>query len=520
MDPLSLPDLLARSARRRPDHPAIEEPPGWSISYRELDLLSDRVRDRLCAMGLDRGDRVAILAGKSIDTVAALLGAMKAGAAYVPIDPQAPAWHTTAILANCRPRVVVANRALATAARAELAVLGARPPVWLELDGTGGGLALRACLDREDGAAPARPAPVAVGHHDIAYILHTSGSTGVPKGVVLSHRNALSFVHWCSATFEPRPDDRFSSHAPLHFDLSVLDLYLPLAHGATVVLIGPEAGREPVGLAALIAERRLTVWYSAPTALAMLAEFGHLERHRFALRLVLFAGEVFPVKHLRALAAQLPAPRYFNLYGPTETNVCTCYEVVTPVAPDRTAPFPIGPVCPHLRGRIVDADSRDVADGMEGELLISGPNVMEGYWNMPDATARAFLADAAGTRWYRTGDVVVREPGSVDLVFLGRRDRMVKRRGYRIELGDVEAGLYRHPRVREAAVLAAVDQDAGVRLRAFLCFAEGPRPSIVEMKAFAARVLPAAMIPDEFVFLDALPKSSTDKIDYLKLGER
>jgi acyl-coenzyme A synthetase/AMP-(fatty) acid ligase len=290
-----------------------------------------------------------------------------------------------------------------------------------------------------------------------------------------------------------------------------------LAHAATVVLIGAEQGKEPVGLARLIAERHLTVWYSTPTILALLNDFGKMHQNDYsALHTVLFAGEVFPVKHLRALTRRLPNARYFNLYGPTETNVCTYHRIPLPVPDDRTEPYPIGAVCEHLHARVVNEQDRDVARGEEGELVIAGRNVMVGYCNLPERTANAFLVDSAGTRWYRTGDVVTEaEDGA--FTYVGRRDRMVKRRGYRIELGEVEAGIYRHASVKEAAVVATKAPDGGVQLVAFLACNSQPPPSLVELKRFCAGVMPNYMIPDSFRVLDTLPKTSTDKTDYQRL---
>jgi amino acid adenylation domain-containing protein len=324
------------------------------------------------------------------------------------------------------------------------------PPALLLLDEAGGGAGLQAALDRAQAetpaplAASARPEPDA-----LAYILYTSGSTGVPKGVMLSHRAGASFVHWCSEVFDPRPEDRFSSHAPLHFDLSILDVYLPLKHGAALVLVGEETGKAPARLAPLIAERRISVWYSTPSILSLLAQYGRLEALDLtALRLVLFAGEVFPVKHLRALKKLLPAPRYFNLYGPTETNVCTFYEVPPgPVPEARHEPYPIGKACSHYETLVVDEAGRPALGGADGELCAAGPGVMQGYWNLPEPSARAFIDDGSGRRWYRTGDVVTTDAEG-NYLYLSRRDRMVKRRGYRVELGEIEAGLYRHAAVK------------------------------------------------------------------------
>jgi amino acid adenylation domain-containing protein len=511
---------LDAPARARAVCIAVRDPGVGEIDYRTLAELSDRLRDRLHHLGVRPGDRVGIHLRKSIDAVAAIFGALKAGAAYVPIDPTAPAERNAYVAHDCGARVIVVERELAKGLEDELVRLGGKPPPLLVLDGTRAGASLAEALERAEREDPAPPVPTATPPPDaLAYILYTSGSTGRPKGVMLSHRNAVSFVDWCSEVFEPRPEDRFSSHAPFHFDLSILDIHLALKHGATLVLVSAEIGKDPARLAPLIAEERISIWYSAPSILSLLAQFGDLAaRDTRALRTLLFAGEVFPVKHLRALQKLLPRPAYYNLYGPTETNVCTYHRIPEAIPEAREAPYPIGRVCSQLRGIVVDERGREVARGAEGELCIRGPNVMQGYWNLPEQTARAFLGGPGGERWYRTGDVVTEDAEGV-YTYLGRRDRMVKRRGYRVELGEIEACLYRHPDVVEAAAVALPDEDAGVRIKAFVAYREGKRPSLIELKRFCATHLPLYMVPDLFSFPAALPKTSTDKTDYQKLKE-
>lgn len=510
--------LLDSSVARYPDHTAVEDPDRASVTYAELGRLSDDVRDRLHHLGVRPGDRVGIYLRKSIDAVAAIYGALKAGAAYVPVDPEAPQERCAYVLNNCTVRALICDRALAEALEPELARLGELPAL-LRVQAEEGAVPLAAALEREQRRDPAPRVETVRGQpDDLAYILYTSGSTGRPKGVMLTQRNALSFVDWCSDTFEPAPADVFSSHAPLHFDLSIFDLYVCLKHGAKLVLIGEQIGKDPLRLAPLIAERGITIWYSTPSILALLANYGKLERYPWgALRLVLFAGEVFPIPQLRLLRSRWPEPRFYNLYGPTETNVCTCHEVPAEIPAECVDPFPIGRICPPNRGRVIDPDGRTVPRGREGELVVCGANVMVGYWNLPENNRAAFVEDDAGERWYRTGDLVVEEGDGV-YRYRGRRDRMVKRRGYRVELGEVEAGLARHPTVREVAVVATDDPAAGVRIRAFLSTRDGSTPSIIHLKEFSSHALPRYMVPDVFTVVDALPRTSTDKVDYQSLA--
>jgi len=503
---MALHDGFLESCRRYPDRPAVLEPGGTPLSYRELALLSDRVRDALVQAGVVSGDRVGVYLPKTNDSLAVVLGALKAGAAYVPVDPGSPPGRAAYILTDCAVRVVVTERTLAASVTAELARADASPRIVM-LETVGGGVGVSGWLE---GLGELPPSPTAHPDPDApAYLLYTSGSTGQPKGVVVSHLAAEAFVRWCAVTFGPTETDRFSSHAPFHFDLSVHDLYVSLGCGACVVLIGEESGKEPQPLAATIEAERITIWYSTPSILSLLEEHGRLDRHDCrSLRVVLFAGEVFPIPRLRKVMQRWPWPRFCNLYGPTETNVCTWYDV--------PRPLPIGHACQHYRALVV-ADDRPVARGERGELLMSGPGVMTGYWNLPDRNAAAFWTDGDSTRWYRTGDLVSQQPDG-SFLFHGRRDRMVKRRGYRIELGEIESALARHPALAAVAVIARPDEASGVLIHAFLVARGSERPSIVDLKRFCVEELPRYMAPDRFTFLDAIPQTSTDKTNYQALG--
>jgi len=491
-----------------PSAAAVEDEYGRKLSYAELHDLANRLAARLRAMGLAPGDRAGICMPKSINSLICVLGILKCRAAYVPVDYSAPAERNRFIFSNCQTKVICTDEPRAKA----LASGGDSPAPLLIFPGAAIDGISAPWLNDQKPMVNTEPVPA----DDLAYILYTSGSTGVPKGVMHNQSSAISFVQWALETFQPTDKDRFSSHAPFHFDLSILDIYVPLSVGATLVLVGEELGKDPVRLAPFIAEKKLSVWYSAPSILALMAQYGKLDTFNCsALRHVLFAGEVFPVKHLRTLRRLWPDKAFFNLYGPTETNVCTYHRIPDHIDDDRTEPFPIGVVCNNCRDLVLDENLHPVPDGDEGVLYIhaSGP-VMTGYWQQPDMNAKVFHVDARDQRWYRTGDVVRRGEGGV-YTFLGRRDRMVKRRGYRIELGEIEAGLYKNPQVKEAAVVAK-ESDEGVTIVAF-CVPAAGKLSIVAMKQFSAAHLPAYMIPDRFVFLDALPRTSTDKVDYQAL---
>lgn len=508
--------LLTHSASKYPDCIAVEDANGDLITYRDLDELSDQLRDRLVTLGVHHGDRVGIYLRKSIESVAAIFGILKAGAAYVPVDPNSPPARNAYIFSDCSVKIILIESQFVENLCAEFKCQDP-PPGLLVLEAVGGGKYLKSALGEVDSSSPVHRLDEKSSSEDLAYILYTSGSTGKPKGVMISHQNALSFVHWCSEVFRPDENDRFSSHAPFHFDLSILDIFASLKHGAALVLIAEDIGKDPVRLAQLISEKRISVWYSTPSILSFLAQFGKLERFRFSdLRLVLFAGEVFPVRYLKLLKGLLPDPRYFNLYGPTETNVCTYYEVPKTIPENVAKPFPIGKACSHYSIKLVDELGQEVAAGQTGELIAAGPGVMRGYWNLPEKSADAFILDDDGVPWYKTGDIAVQDEMG-NYLYLSRRDRMVKKRGYRVELGEIEAGLYRNPDVNEAAVIALSSEENGVQIKAFLSFHYGKTPSRIELKRFCAENLPNYMIPDFFTFLESLPKTSTNKIDYQML---
>jgi amino acid adenylation domain-containing protein len=504
----TLDQLLDNSARKYARRIAATEPGAASVRYDELNRLADGIGTLLQSKGVDCGDRVGIHIPKSIASLAAIFGVLKAGAAYVPVDSTAPEARNRFIFSNCAVKYVITRNPAATG----LGSASPAPCALGQIDPVLSGLFL--VTGPSDIVPDNAETP-----EGLAYILYTSGSTGQPKGVMLTHTNALAFIDWCSATFLPDERDHFSSHAPFHFDLSILDIYLSIKHGAKLVLITEEAGRQPKELAALIANERISVWYSTPTILKLLLDVKGIEHYdHSALRLVLFAGEVFPIKQLRALRALWPTPRYYNLYGPTETNVCTYYELPGTSLAGLSSSVPIGKVCSGDSATVMDESNHPVPKGSEGELYITGPSVTCGYWDMPERNALAFFQDAHGVRWYKTGDIV-RQDEQDDYIYVSRRDRMIKRRGYRVELGEIEAALYRHDSVTEAAVIALPDHNDGVCVTAFINWTGTERPSIIALKRFCVENLPAYMIPDRFSVQPSLPKTSTDKVDYQRLKE-
>lgn len=515
--PIHLGRLLPRAAALRPDHPAVVDEHGRSLTYAELDRAADRLAARLDHWGIGRGDRVGIFLPKSIEAVAVVHGTLRRGAVYVPVDAGAPPARGVGILADAGVKAVVLTAELVPSFRNHWPTDRPQP----RLIAVGSATDVSDCESWDtvlaDEALGPAPLDGSIEPDDLAYILYTSGSTGTPKGVMLSHANAFCFLDWCDDELGVGPDDRFGSHAPFHFDLSVFDLYMACRHAATLVLIGEALGKDPVRLGPFLSESGITVWYSAPSILALLSEWGGLDQPgRPAPRLVLFAGEVFPIGKLRRLRALWPESTLWNLYGPTETNVCTAYRVPELIPPERDRPLPIGPVCPPLRARVVDENGGDVAIGAEGELVIAGPGVMRGYFGRPDLTARAFFVGPDGTPWYRTGDLVI-DDGTGCHEFHGRRDRMIKKRGYRIELGEIESAIYRYPGVERAAVIARHDE-SGTTVTAFVALEGDRKRSVIALKRHCAEHLPAYMVPDTITFLPSLPTTSTDKVDYQRLA--
>ncbi|HEV2471580.1 MAG TPA: AMP-binding protein, partial [Chthonomonadales bacterium] len=373
---------------------------------------------------------------------------------------------------------------------------------------------------RDAAASPLQALP-GVQNEDLAYILYTSGSTGVPKGVAHTHRSALAFTQWIQNRFEITREDRFSNHAPFHFDLSISDLYASLGSGASVRLISSLEGMLAPYLVRAITEWQITVWYSVPSILSAMLDQGNLEELGLpTVRLLFFAGEVFPTPQLRRLRRALPHARMFNLFGPTETNVCTYFEVPAALAESQTAPIPIGKRCEHLETFVLNEAGEPVNCGEEGCLWVKGDNLMQSYWNDAERTAAALVADprplpvSSTIRGpaYNTGDRV-REMAGGDYEFLGRRDHMVKTRGFRVELGDIEAVLSSHDAVLEAVAVALPDLRLGNRIVASVVAREGAALDAESLRSHCRRRVPLYMVPDSIEVRPCMPRTSSGKAD-------
>ena len=514
-----LTQAITQHAEHSPDQEAARVG-GESLTYAALETKSNQLARKLVELGVGRGDRVGIFMNKNLTSAVAIYGIMKAGGAYVPLDPFAPVARIAYVIQDCGIRHIV-TRADKTESISEILTGETGLSYLLGLD-EGSDLPAHTVSWAEITNSDPNALDLHLTEQDLAYILYTSGSTGVPKGIMHTHRSGLSFAEWAVDTYGLSEKDRVSNHAPLHFDLSTFDYFATAIAGGTTVIIPEALTKFPANLSRLIEQEKITVWYSVPFALIQLMDHGGIDtRNLEALRWILFAGEVFPTKHLRRLMSMLPAIRFSNLYGPTETNVCTYYHV--PRLPtDNDETIPIGVPCSNVEDLVVDSEDRQVAPGEVGELLIRGGVVMKGYWGQPDKTLAGFYRRKTlgyfEDIFYRTGDLVQLDSEG-NYLYLGRKDRQIKTRGYRVELDEVEVALLSFKAVEEAAAYPVPDGQGSNLIEASVTAKDGFNLVQAELVEHISRKLPPYAIPVKIDILQVFPRTSTGKINRRELQE-
>nr|WP_195911343.1 non-ribosomal peptide synthetase [Streptomyces kaniharaensis] len=488
--------LLSARAAEHPQRTALVFD-GHTLSYAELDDRAGRLAALLARHGAGPDRIVALTVPRSLDLVIALLAVLKAGAAYLPVDPDYPADRIDYLLQDAAPVLLLSHSSVThpTEHPIPTLVLDTLTPDTLTPDGP---------AQQSDLPAP-RP-------DDAAYVIYTSGSTGRPKGVVVPHRGIVNRLEWMQAQYRLTADDRVLQKTPSGFDVSVWEFFWPLITGATLVVARPDGHRDPAYLAEVIRAERITTVHFVPSMLQAFVD-EPAATGCTSLRRVICSGEALPVELAARFRTVLPGVPLHNLYGPTEASVDVTYWEC--VAEPGALSVPIGRPVWNTRLHVLDADLRPVAVGETGELYLSGLQLARGYLNRPALSAERFVADPygpPGSRMYRTGDLARwRADGALD--YAGRADHQVKIRGLRIELGEIEAVLDAHSGVGQSAVLAREDRPGTKQLVAYLLPAPGGRIDPDAVRAGAAATLPDYMVPAAFVVLDAFPLTPNGKLD-------
>ncbi|HEX9030655.1 MAG TPA: amino acid adenylation domain-containing protein [Streptosporangiaceae bacterium] len=480
---------IERQAARTPDAVAAQFGE-QCLTYAELDGRASQIARRLRAEGVGPETLVGVCMQTGLERLAALLGIWKAGGGYVPLDPALPAERLAFVLADTAMPVAVADEQGAQALdRAAAPVTVIRPDAGQD--------EITPPDDTSPGDTGAEPS-------NVAYVIYTSGSTGQPKGVVVEHRQAINFLHGMTGAWNIGPGSAVLSFAAYTFDVSVMDMFMPLLAGARVVMAPPAVLHSPPRLADLIRDARITFACLPPAILTLLTG------EQFpGLRTLLSAGEELTTDLLRAWLR--PGLEIYNGYGPTEASIGSTFARLDP---DTPLPPPIGRPKPNYRVYVLDTHLNPVPAGVTGELHVGGPGVARGYLNRPDLTRDRFIADpfAPGQRLYKTGDLVRRRPDGT-IAFLGRIDNQVKIRGLRVELGEIETALTRHPAITQAIVTLTTDNAGEKQLAAYYLTHPGTQPTTPDLRQHLTTQLPAYMIPAYLTPIDTIPLTTNGKID-------
>jgi amino acid adenylation domain-containing protein len=506
-----------RSAARSPSRPALEVE-DQVVSY---DALSTKARALAATLvehaAAGEAPFTAVFAQRSVTAFSGILAALLRGHAYVPLNPDYPAGRTNAMVARSRCRSIVADARNASALDGVLGAVS-RPLVVVfpeehDVEGLARRWPAHTVLGADDLVSPNRWHPVPVAPDAPAYLLFTSGSTGSPKGVLVSHANVTALVDAAVERFEVGEEDRFSQTFDTTFDLSAFDMFVTWERGASLVCPSAKTLLNP---ARFIRESQLTVWFSVPSAAVFMKKLGALKPDAFpSLRWSLFCGEALPVDIAHSWANAAPNSTLENLYGPTEATIfCTAYRWDSQRSPAEceSGLVPIGWALPRMSALVVDSALQEVAPGEEGELIVTGPQVAGGYLDDPEKTAAAFvqLGDAPEL-YYRTGDRVRRPVDGAPIAFLGRLDHQVKILGHRVELGEVEAALRVSANAQSAVALGWPKTSSGVA--GIVAFVQGTTMDGDAIRAAVAELLPDYMVPREVRVLEELPLSANGKIN-------
>ena len=518
-----LQDWVSAQAQRRPEATAVVMD-RQTLTYGELEAWANRLARLLNSAGCERGDRVAFAIPKSPRAMVAILGILKAGCIHVPIDSASPAARVAKVLKSSAPRFLLGVNASSHLLETLISQGEAGASIgigWLD-DALPKANSILPDFSWSDGASFSAEAPAVQNtSEDPAHILFTSGSTGEPKGVVITHQNVIQFVEWAVRYLGMTGDDRLSGQPPLHFDLATFDIFGTFAAGAQLHLVSPELSLLPNKLADFMRSAELTQWFSVPSLLNYMAKFDVVQFNDFpALRRLLWCGEVLPTPALIYWMKRLPHVSFTNLYGPTETTIASSYYRVPACPADSTQPIPIGAPCDGEQLLVLDGGRKAVAAGEVGDLYIGGAGLSPGYWRDPAKTDSAFFRHDTYGRIYRTGDLArVGEDGLV--YFVGRADTQIKSRGYRIELGEIEAALNTCAELKECAVVAIPSE--GFQNNLICCAFVAQDAGSLQLSDLCRKLgtlLPSYMLPARWMSFEGLPKNANGKIDRRALQDR